>query len=65
MTRQEERGDAVAGDRFDGREAAIDGGAVGAEDSVSELSAEFGISRKTAYKWWTRYRQYGPAVGVS
>jgi transposase-like protein len=27
------------------------------EDSVSELCADFGISRKTAYKWWARYRQ--------
>jgi transposase InsO family protein len=31
------------------------------EDSVSELCADFGISRKTAYKWWARYRQNGPA----
>ncbi|MGH7925071.1 MAG: helix-turn-helix domain-containing protein, partial [Candidatus Binatus sp.] len=31
------------------------------EESVSELCAEFGISRKTAYKWWARYQQYGPA----
>jgi transposase-like protein len=29
------------------------------EDSVSELCEDFGISRKTAYKWWARYQQYG------
>lgn len=29
------------------------------EESVSELCADFGISRKTAYKWWARYRQCG------
>jgi putative transposase len=31
------------------------------EESVSELCEDFGISRKTAYKWWTRYRQEGAA----
>ncbi|HEY6292229.1 MAG TPA: IS481 family transposase [Terriglobia bacterium] len=31
------------------------------EDSVSELCADFGVSRKTAYKWWARYRQNGAA----
>jgi len=30
------------------------------EESVSELSEEFGISRKTAYKWWQRYLEFGP-----
>jgi transposase-like protein len=25
------------------------------EESVSELCEDFGISRKTAYKWWRRY----------
>src|SRR5260370_33379394 len=44
-----------------------------AEESVSELCDEFGISRKTAYKWWRRYLEFGveglkehshaPAVG--
>ena len=24
------------------------------EESVTELCADFGISRKTAYKWWAR-----------
>jgi putative transposase len=32
-----------------------------AEESVSELCEEFGISRKTAYKWWRRYLELGPA----
>src|SRR6202167_1326403 len=32
-----------------------------AEESVSEWCADFGISRKTAYKWWARYVEYGPA----
>jgi putative transposase len=31
------------------------------EDRVTELCEEFSISRKTAYKWWARYRQEGPA----
>jgi putative transposase len=31
-----------------------------AEESVTELCEDFGISRKTAYKWWERYRQFGP-----
>src|SRR5260370_25935694 len=30
-----------------------------AEESVSELCEEFGISRKTAYKWWGRYLELG------
>ena len=34
------------------------------EESVTELSAEFGISRKTAYKWWARYVKDG-AAGLS
>lgn len=32
----------------------------GHEESVTELCEGFGISRKTAYKWWARFRQYGP-----
>lgn len=31
-----------------------------AEESVSELCEQFGISRKTAYKWWRRYLEFGP-----
>src|SRR5271168_2672402 len=31
------------------------------EESVTELCEDFGISRKTAYKWWARYVKYGPA----
>jgi transposase InsO family protein len=31
------------------------------EESVTELCEDFGVSRKTAYKWWARYRQYGRA----
>jgi transposase InsO family protein len=31
------------------------------EREMSELCREFGISRKTAYKWLTRYREEGPA----
>lgn len=31
------------------------------EESVTELCEDFGISRKTAYKWWARYLEYGPA----
>jgi len=30
------------------------------EESVSELCEDFGISRKTAYKWWRRYLEFGP-----
>ena len=30
-----------------------------AEESVTELCEEFGISRKTAYKWWRRYLEFG------
>ncbi len=30
------------------------------EESVSELCEDFGISRKTAYKWWQRYLEFGP-----
>jgi transposase InsO family protein len=30
-----------------------------AEESVSELCEDFGISRKTAYKWWRRYLEFG------
>ena len=31
------------------------------EESVTELSENFGVSRKTVYKWWARYLQFGPA----
>jgi putative transposase len=31
------------------------------EESVSELCADFGISRKTAYKWWRRFLEFGAA----
>jgi len=31
-----------------------------AEESVTELCEDFGISRKTAYKWWGRYLEFGP-----
>ena len=31
------------------------------EESVTELCEDFGVSRKTAYKWWARYVKYGPA----
>ena len=31
-----------------------------AEESVTELCEDFGISRKTAYKWWGRYLELGP-----
>ena len=30
-----------------------------AEESVTELCEDFGISRKTAYKWWRRYLEVG------
>ncbi len=30
-------------------------------DSVSELAREYGVSRKTVYKWLERYEQLGPA----
>jgi putative transposase len=30
-----------------------------AEESVTELCEDFGISRKTAYKWWQRYLEFG------
>lgn len=30
-------------------------------ERMSDVCAEFGISRKTGYKFLTRYRQYGPA----
>jgi putative transposase len=30
------------------------------EHSMSELCESFGISRKTAYKWWARYQAQGP-----
>lgn len=29
--------------------------------NVSELARRYGISRKTAYKWMTRFEQAGPA----
>jgi putative transposase len=32
-----------------------------AEESVTELCEDFGISRKTAYKWWRRYLEGGAA----
>jgi DNA-binding CsgD family transcriptional regulator len=28
---------------------------------VAQVAAEMGISRQTAYRWWNRYRQAGPA----
>jgi transposase InsO family protein len=28
---------------------------------VAQVAAEMGISRTCAYRWWTRYRQHGPA----
>jgi transposase InsO family protein len=28
---------------------------------VAHVAAEMGISRTCAYRWWTRYRQHGPA----
>jgi transposase-like protein len=33
---------------------------VAAEHSMTELCESFRISRKTAYKWWLRYQEYGP-----
>jgi transposase-like protein len=31
------------------------------DESFSELCRQFGISRKTGYKWCKRYEQFGPA----
>ena len=31
------------------------------EESMTELCEDFGVSRKTAYKWRARYVEYGPA----
>ena len=31
------------------------------ERSMTELCDEFGVSRKTAYKWLNRYKESGPA----
>jgi transposase-like protein len=33
-----------------------------AEESMTELCAEFGISRKTGYKWLARYQERGPGA---
>lgn len=35
--------------------------AVGEEDSMSQLAREYGISRKTAYKWLGRFKEAGRA----
>jgi transposase-like protein len=32
---------------------------LGDEHSMSELCESFGISRKTAYKWWAHYKAHG------
>src|SRR5262245_48327855 len=32
------------------------------EASFTEICAQFGISRKTGYKWLARYEQQGPAA---
>ena len=37
------------------------GAVLAAEQSMRELCASFGISRKTGYKWLTRYTRQGPA----
>jgi transposase-like protein len=34
---------------------------VAEEDSMTALCAEYGVSRKTGYKWLTRFRAQGPA----
>ena len=34
------------------------------EDSMTALCAEYGVSRKTGYKWLTRFRAQGP-VGLA
>jgi transposase len=31
------------------------------EMTKTELCERFGISRKTGYKWWRRYGEFGPA----
>jgi transposase InsO family protein len=31
------------------------------QESFAALCRRFGISRKTGYKWWERYEEYGPA----
>jgi helix-turn-helix protein len=53
--------DAVAGDLFPMEEKTRFIAAVlTAEESIAELCAEFGISRKTGYKWLARYQAGGP-----
>ena len=31
------------------------------EEPMSELARQFGVSRKTAYKWVARYNEEGPS----
>jgi len=36
-------------------------GCLTGEETMTQLCATFGISRKTGYKWLERYRKFGPA----
>ena len=61
MLRQEVRDDAVAEvSSMDERMRSM-AALAAEEESVTELCADFGISRKTAYKRRARYVEYGRA----
>ncbi|MBP0645088.1 helix-turn-helix domain-containing protein, partial [Mycobacterium tuberculosis] len=34
---------------------------IGSGRAVAHVAAEMGISRTTAWRWWRRFREHGPA----
>jgi transposase InsO family protein len=60
MSRQEAEADAVARGLSHGREDALCAGGGGGRRYIAALCEEFGVSRKTGYKWLKRYLELGP-----
>src|SRR5262249_41966093 len=55
------RRSALEGDRCGARAKEVRRSDAGGQVSMAELCRAFGISRKTAYKWWSRFEANGVA----